>query len=127
MANKSNNKPVEEPQPQPVEASLQQQYDALLTEHQALLDAHNELKEKYNQLFEAPAPAPAKETPGVPADTFEVDGQTYRMAIPKMKVGGIGERTALEILLDEETYPALGGKTIKEYLVSYGSIAVQKV
>ncbi len=106
--------------------SLEEQHAALLQEHQALLDAHNELKEKFSQLMDAPATPAAKETPGVPADTFEVDGQTYRMALPKMKIKGVGERTALEVLLDDEPYEKLGGKTIKEYLVSYGSIAVQK-
>lgn len=101
--------------------------EELLQAYQQLQQEHQTLKELYQDMMQAPSKAIVKSLPNLPADTFEVAGNTYRMALPKMKIKDIGDRTALEVLLDDEAYQALKGLTIKEYLVSYGSTAVVQV
>jgi hypothetical protein len=100
---------------------------ALLEQNAQLAQERDELAQKLSEVMSLPSTsAPAPEVAGLPADTFTVNDEEYRMALPKIKVRGVGERTALEVLLDDEEYAALGSKTIKNYLVESGSIAVQK-
>ena len=65
--------------------------------------------------------------PVVAPDQFKVDGKAYTYAMPKINLPGVGIRTALECILDKESYAELGGKTINEFLVSIGSGAVKEI
>lgn len=105
--------------------------DEAVKEYQELLDEHNQLKQDYESLLsgsDTPADkaAPASKAPVIPTDTFEANGGSYKMALPAISIKGLGKRTALEILTDEETYDVLGGKTIRQHLVDSNSIAVVK-
>lgn len=40
-------------------------------------------------------------------NTFQLDGKTYKVLIPKMNIPEIGERTALEVCADPEAQQAL--------------------
>lgn len=101
-------------------------FNELLQEHQALQDKYQLLLQEHQALALAPAASTA--TPGgLPTDVFEVDGAKYQMAAGKLKIKGVGERTAAEVLYDNTEYPALGNRTIKAWLVSYGSAAVKQV
>lgn len=68
-----------------------------------------------------------KPAPGIPADTFEVDGKNYRFKLAKANVRRLGERTALEMLVDNEPQEVLGGLTIKAWLVANNSSMVEEV
>lgn len=102
-------------------------YQALLEQNAQLAQERDELAQKLSDAMSLSSTSTHQaQAIGVPSDTFQVGDDEYRMALPKIKIGGVGERTALEVLLDDEAYARLGGKTIKEFLVQTGSIAVQK-
>lgn len=66
----------------------------------------------------------AQDIPAAATDTFKVKGKTYKFTMGKLNIPGVGIRTALEMLLDKETYPELGGLTITEWLVDISSGAI---
>jgi hypothetical protein len=119
-----------------------QQADPLLEENQSLkLElqqlsmAYNALEEKYLELASLPISQPGTQAAhrslsgaeGIPDETFEVDGQLFRMTVTEVAVRKLGKRTALDILADDEPYTKLGGLTIKAWLVANNSSAVAPV
>ncbi len=101
-------------------AELEAAYQALLIEHQRLRQA-------YDNIIHT-TPDPKKLPPaGIPTETFEVDGETYRMAAANLHVKGVGKRTALEAMVDDTLYPSLGGLTILQWLVANNSTTVVRV
>jgi hypothetical protein len=65
--------------------------------------------------------------PVVPNDSFKANGKAYRFLYPKLDIPGIGIRTSLECLLDNEKHIPLGNMTIGEYLVSIKSGSIEEV
>lgn len=57
---------------------------------------------------------------------FEHEGKTYEIVIPTLNIPEIGKRTALEISMDDEQHEALGGKTIRAFLVEVKSGAIKE-
>jgi len=105
----------------PVELpDLQEQYDQLQNEYHKLVADNSRLQAQLDELLSIPV-QPVKKMEGIPPDTFTVAGAAYRFAGASLILPKIGKMTALEMLVDEETYSALGGLTIKAYLVKTGS------
>lgn len=50
----------------------------------------------------------AKKAPAA-ENHFEFEGKKYKVLIPKMNIPGIGERTSLEVCVDEEAQAYLVG------------------
>jgi hypothetical protein len=100
---------------------------ALEAAYQKLLIEHQQLKQAYDTILHT-TPDPRKLPPaGIPNETFEVDGNTYRMAAANLHIKSVGKRTALEAMVDDTLYPALGGKTILQWLVANNSTAIKKI
>jgi hypothetical protein len=77
---------------------------------------------------ETDAASAAQESKAVAVpDTFKVGDNKYQFVYPLIDIPGIGIRTSLECVTDEEAHEALGGLTIVEHLVKIGSGAVAEV
>lgn len=108
--------------------------EALLLENEALKaevallhEQLSKLASDYNQLASTPVKSPGTAVADVQTEPFQVDGEDYQLVVGKIAVRRLGERTALDILADEDTYDALGGLTIKEWLVKNNSKAIKKL
>jgi hypothetical protein len=95
--------------------------------YQKLLIEHEQLKQAYDSIVHT-TPDPRKlPAAGIPAETFEVNGSTYQMAAANLYVKGVGKRTALEALVDDQLHPSLGNSTILNWLVANNSTSVKKI
>lgn len=82
-------------------------------------------KAKRNKTDSAAAAQESKAV--VVTEPFEVGGKKYLFAYPKINIPGVGVRTSLECVLDDQTNDALDGLTILEHLVKIGSGAINEV
>jgi hypothetical protein len=95
--------------------------------YQKLLIEHEQLKQAYDNIVHT-TPDPRKlPAAGIPPETFEVNGSTYQMAAANLYVKGVGKRTALEALVDDQLHPSLGNSTILNWLVANNSTSIKKI
>jgi hypothetical protein len=95
--------------------------------YQKLLIEHEQLKQAYDSIVHT-TPDPRKlPAAGIPTETFEVDGGTYQMAAANLYVKGVGKRTALEALVDDQLHASLGNSTILNWLVANNSTSIKKI
>jgi hypothetical protein len=95
--------------------------------YQKLLIEHEQLKHAYDSIVHT-TPDPHKlPAAGIPTETFEVDGGTYQMAAANLYVKGVGKRTALEALVDDQLHASLGNSTILNWLVANNSTSIKKI
>jgi hypothetical protein len=95
--------------------------------YQKLLIEHEQLKQAYDNIVHT-TPDPRKlPAAGIPPETFEVNGSTYQMAAANLYVKGVGKRTALEALVDDQLHPSLGNLTILNWLVANNSTSIKKI
>jgi hypothetical protein len=95
--------------------------------YQKLLIEHEQLKQAYDSIVHT-TPDPRKlPAAGIPAETFQVNGSTYQMAAANLYVKGVGKRTALEALVDDQLHPSLGNLTILNWLVANNSTSIKKI
>jgi hypothetical protein len=74
--------------------------------------ADYDLDQVLSDILDVADPAP-DELEGIESDTFSYGGKKYSVAFPKVEIPGIGIRTALELLHDEEA---------QKYLVEQGCV-----
>jgi len=117
MATKKVAQPEHE-QPQP-HTPLEQQ---LIGEN---LQLKTDLEAMRRQLASLTAATPPAIAAAPVAETFEENGQQFRLTQKQYFLKGIGRRTALEVLLDDTEYPTLNGLTIRQYLTSYPNSGVE--
>lgn len=84
------------------------------------------LEKAYNELAATPVP-PAAALEATQPDPVEINGKLYQFVAKKINIRKIGERTALDIMADEQTYPHLGDQTILQWLVANNSLALKEI
>jgi hypothetical protein len=85
------------------------------------------MSKAYSKPVTDAATAAQEKKPVLPPDQFKIGSKTFTYAIPRLNIPGIGVRTALEAILDEQKHDELGGLSINEFLVSIGSGAVKEI
>lgn len=95
--------------------------------YQKLLIEHEQLKQAYDSIVHTTPDPRRLPAAGIPQETFQVNGSTYQMAAANLYVKGVGKRTALEALVDDQLHPSLGNLTILNWLVANNSTSIKKI
>lgn len=120
--------PTPDDQPN-LDTALIEENAALKTEVELLTAQLTALQEAYDQLAATPVPQPKASATEAAAEAepepFEIDGKLFTLTAKKVSIRKLGERTALDIISDDEPYEALGGLTIKAWLLANNSTVLK--